>query len=1208
MNLINKLPLLFVSLFCSSVLSGQNNNYSVYFRSGELNPLVNSNDWESIISSKSNQYGEKHYVCIQFYNIPTNAEKEKIKSYGIELFSYMPRYTYMSAVPKNMSVQTLSKLGVRSIFELNTNQKLHPQLVDEDYPTWALAENEKINVKLLLFSDINLTDAKEKLLQTGHVWDIQLNDFFHQITLQTDITFLDSLATAPYIQFIEPIDPPAAPENYTARTSHRTNILSSSYSAGRHFTGTGIKIAMGDDGIIGPHIDYEGRIGSVHVTKNTGDHGDHVAGTIMGAGNLDPRAKGMAPGAEIHVYDVWDAADSSIFSYYNPGISITSISYSNGCNAGYTTRAYNVDQQIRLMPSLMHVFSAGNEGSTDCSYGAGAGWGNVTGGIKIGKNVIAVANLDLIDNLSGSSSRGPASDGRIKPDISAVGSSVYSTVSTNSYDSKSGTSMSCPGTSGTLTALYNAYVAMYDSLPESSLMKAVLLNSADDIGNPGPDFKHGWGRLNARRAIQTLEEGRWFSDSISQVQLNTHQISVPAGTSEFRVMVYWHDYEGTINASMALVNNIDMQVVSPDAIVYNPWVLNSNPDPVLLDSNAVRGNDTLNNMEQVSISNPISGTYQIHISGTEIPQGPQKYTIVYEFLDSSIVVTYPIGGEPIAPNDIALVRWDTYGSSGTFDVAYSADSGSTWSNISTGIASNIHYLYWLIPDTVSGNCLIRVSRGNMYDESEAVFSIISTPTNLQVDTACMDYLVLKWDSVSEASSYDVFKLGNMYMDSIGNTSSTHYSLPINNPYLDEEWYAVRARGTNNAIGERCNAIEFNSSGIKNCMLDRDLELTSISSPETIYLGCNATTSTVPVTVIVSNIGKQDIANISINYEVSGNTPVTEVYNNTIASVSVITYTFTQPISISSTGQYDLKVWLSDSATDNLYNDTLNMSFIVFDGTTDPLPFLQDFESFSLCSTSSNCEEDSCILTEGWLNLSNTSLDNVDWRVNEGATPSTNTGPSNDHTLGTSDGKYIYLEATACFDQTASLISPCIDLSNSATPYLSFWYNMFGIDMGELHLDILSEGIWSYDAVVIENNQGSPWAEEIVDLQSYAGKIIALRFIGITGDDYKSDIALDDIGVFDENSSVAPISTPTANVSVWPNPSEGIFYVSVSNNGSAILKMELTDVAGKVIYTSVTKNAKSNYKETVDLNTFAKGLYLLNVEINEQSHYIKINKR
>ena len=92
---------------------------------------------------------------------------------------------------------------------------------------------------------------------------------------------------------------------------------------------------------------------------------------------------------------------------------------------------------------------------------AGSGWGNVTGGHKQGKNVIAVANLTLTGELASSSSRGPAADGRIKPDIGAKGSSVNSTVPTNDYDLKTGTSMSCPGIAGVMAQVYQGYKELH---------------------------------------------------------------------------------------------------------------------------------------------------------------------------------------------------------------------------------------------------------------------------------------------------------------------------------------------------------------------------------------------------------------------------------------------------------------------------------------------------------------------------------------------------------------------------------------------------------------------------------------------------------------------------------------------------------------------------------------------------------------------------
>ena len=66
-----------------------------------------------------------------------------------------------------------------------------------------------------------------------------------------------------------------------------------------------------------------------------------------------------------------------------------------------------------------------------------------TGGHKAGKNVVCVGNLTSTDGLANSSSRGPAEDGRIKPDVCAKGTGVYSTIDVNSYAYKTGTSMSC---------------------------------------------------------------------------------------------------------------------------------------------------------------------------------------------------------------------------------------------------------------------------------------------------------------------------------------------------------------------------------------------------------------------------------------------------------------------------------------------------------------------------------------------------------------------------------------------------------------------------------------------------------------------------------------------------------------------------------------------------------------------------------------------
>ena len=158
-------------------------------------------------------------------------------------------------------------------------------------------------------------------------------------------------------------------------------------------------------------------------------------------------------------------------------------------------------------------------------------------------------------------------------------------------------------------------------------MKCILLNSADDIGNPGPDFKHGWGVVNAYRAVKILEASHYFNGSVSQNGTNNHLINIPSGVQQVKIMVYWHDKEGSPSASTALVNDINTEIISPNGTVYQPFVLNSNANSSILNQNATYGIDNLNNMEQIVINNPTSGSYSLLVSGDVIPYGPQDYYV-----------------------------------------------------------------------------------------------------------------------------------------------------------------------------------------------------------------------------------------------------------------------------------------------------------------------------------------------------------------------------------------------------------------------------------------------------------------------------------------------------------------------------------------------------------------------------------------------------
>jgi hypothetical protein len=571
-------------------------------------------------------------------------------------------------------------------------------------------------------------------------------------------------------------------------------------------------VGHGDDGDIGPHIDYTGRIVYNRSGTSSGNHGDHVAGTILGGGIYDPDGMGLAPGADL-VYSSYPANFTSVDQdYVNYNVRITTSSYSNGCNAGYTSTTQQVDNDILQNPKLMHVFSAGNSASSDCGYGAGSGWGNITGGHKAGKNVIASASMTSSDVISSFSSRGPASDGRIKPDVAALGSNVYSSVAGNGYANYSGTSMACPGVSGGMAVLLQAYKDVHGQEPDGGLLKAIIQNTADDIGNAGPDFIYGYGRMNIERGVELISNSQFLTGSMAQGGSSAHSIPVPANVSKLKVMVYWTDPAASPSSGRALVNNIDCYV-ERSGQTWNPWVLDPTPNATALSSPAVRAVDSLNNMEQVTIDNPTQGDHIVRVSGTAIPQGPQTYYVVYSYEMNGISVDFPSSGVAIEPGQSTTIRWNASPSASGFSLEYSLNGGGSWSSIGTA-GSSARQLNWTPPSSAAtGNARIRISRGGTTAVGSD-FTLIGQPDNIQFLWTCPDSTYLSWNSVSGAVGYQVNMLGSRNMDSL--SSSTTNNAVVNGvPSAQSVWFSVQAITPQGTLGKRSIAKE-RPAGLVSC--------------------------------------------------------------------------------------------------------------------------------------------------------------------------------------------------------------------------------------------------------------------------------------------------------------------------------------------------------------------------------------------------------
>lgn len=214
------------------------------------------------------------------------------------------------------------------------------------------------------------------------------------------------------------------------------------------------------------------------------------------------------------------------------------------------------------------------------------------------------------------------------------------------------------------------------------------------------------------------------------------------------------------------------------------------------------------------------------------------------------------------------------------------------------------------------------------------------------------------------------------------------------------------------------------------------------------------------------------------------------------------------VQFTAAGNYTIQLRAGNATGNDI--ETKN-SYITVSASTIASSFNDDFESYGLCNTTNNCGTTVCPLAGGrWTNLTNGVDDNIDWRVDEGGTPSAGTGPSVDHNPGTATGNYAYLEASnGCFGQTAILESSCMLLNQNYN--LVFAHHLFGTNMGSIHLDVNTGAGWINDIIPpINGNRGNVWQTTSTSLAAYTGQTVNLRIRGVTGNNFESDIAIDDI--------------------------------------------------------------------------------------------------
>lgn len=293
----------------------------------------------------------------------------------------------------------------------------------------------------------------------------------------------------------------------------------------------------------------------------------------------------------------------------------------------------------------------------DCSNG---GYDCLTFAGGNAKNIIIVGSVNPLGGtnyysepsdvtVSYFSGSGPSDDGRIKPDITAIGSNVYGANNTadTSYANWSGTSFSAPAAAGVGLLMQQVKNQKDGGYLRSDMMKALLINTANEAGEHiGPDYVFGFGLIDALKGAETIlniNEDSFMAD-LSLAQNGEYTVSFTAkGGEPIKATIAWLDIAGTPtvpielnNRTPKLVNDLDFRIES-NGTTYMPWKLDYN-NPAAA---ATQGDNVVDNVEQVFIENPVAGqtyTFKVTHKGNLVNNN-QNFALVINGVDNQMAVT-----------------------------------------------------------------------------------------------------------------------------------------------------------------------------------------------------------------------------------------------------------------------------------------------------------------------------------------------------------------------------------------------------------------------------------------------------------------------------------------------------------------------------------------------------------------------------------------
>ncbi|MEM7678551.1 MAG: S8 family serine peptidase, partial [Myxococcota bacterium] len=602
---------------------------------------------------------------------PVQAHLQKM---GVDLVSYYPDHAYIVHMDASL-VQPIRELPfVRWIGLYHPALKLDPALFER--VGGATQEFRRYSVLVAGHSEAMQPEVAKKVRLLGG--DVELQTTSRRMIVRLDDFGLIELAKAREVLFIDEATP-----RQTDMDIARQIGGADSLELIQGYTGQGIRAEVMDSGLRTTHNDFQSNPPIIHAGNGSStSHGTSVFGIVFGDGDTDAQGRGILPDAEQPIFAAYTtlgdrmAHTARLVDPAGPYRAVFQTnSWGNARTRDYTTISAEMDE-ILFTQDILILQSQSNAGNQDSRPQAWA------------KNVLSVGGVRHGDTLergddqwNNGASIGPASDGRIKPDLWHFYDLTYTTssASNTAYTQFGGTSGATPVTAGHAGLMFQMWADgvfsggpgqardAFDVRPHMTTAKALLVHSAFQYPFSGTSddkarVHQGWGMADVLNLYNIAQSNGWQlpvlideSSLLTPGAVHTYSVTVN-GSSPLRATMVYADPAGNPSAAQHRVNDLSLRLVSPSGTVY--W--GNNGLSVGVWSTAGGSSNVLDTVENVFIQNPEAGTWTVEVYGDEIVQDGHLETPALD-ADYALVVTHTDGAgggntppvlDPIGPQSV----------------------------------------------------------------------------------------------------------------------------------------------------------------------------------------------------------------------------------------------------------------------------------------------------------------------------------------------------------------------------------------------------------------------------------------------------------------------------------------------------------------------------------------------------------------------------